>query len=42
LIQNATNHLWVCNSAVKKVYKWMNFKNLQFNGGFTDVATAFF
>jgi hypothetical protein len=42
LIQNATNHLWVCNSAVKNVYKWMNFKYLQFNGGFTDVATAFF
>jgi len=42
LIQNITNHLWVCNGFLMNVYKWGNYKYLQFNSGFTDLATAFF
>ena len=41
LIQNATNHLWVCNSMVKNVYKWGETKASLFSD-FTSLATAFF
>lgn len=41
LVQNATNHLWVCNSMVKNMYKWGTKKASLFTD-FTSMATAFF
>ena len=42
LIQNITNHAWICNSMVKNIYKLANFKFYQFYGDITILATAFF
>lgn len=41
LIQNATNHLWVCNSLGSNVYKFGAGKAALFSD-FTTMATAFF
>lgn len=41
LVQNATNHLWVCNSMVKNMYAW-GVKKASLFTDFTTLATAFF
>jgi hypothetical protein len=41
LVQNATNHLWVCNSMAKNVYTW-GYKKASLFTDFTTMATAFF
>lgn len=41
LVQNATNHLWVCNSMASNVYTW-GYKKASLFSDFTTMATAFF
>jgi hypothetical protein len=41
LLQNATNHLWVCNNMAKNVYTW-GAKKASLFSSFTTMATSFF
>jgi hypothetical protein len=41
LIQNISNHLWICNDMLRHVYWWVNYKLIVF-GGATNFATGFF
>ncbi|TNV80389.1 hypothetical protein FGO68_gene1656 [Halteria grandinella] len=40
-LQNLTNHLWVCNDMLKNVYKYTNYRALQYNS-IVDIFTSFF